>query len=490
MALKGTFDVMSFQELLTVLAKNRATGRLYIRRRSGGVSVAFESGQLVDAVMGNGSSNGSGDLRHRLEEVYFELLDVRSGSFEFKPETVDGSAGNPLRVDALLARARRLEERRRIEAMRDHRPKPIVDPGRDKVTLTRDQWRLVMAADGRRSIRDIAKTLGRSESAVCMMVNGLLEKGVLELLDPSPEPAGDDSAPAPLESVLALLRDSDPVRANGSTTERAPQPATERNAETPYRPVRALIAVTLGVVYGLWLSVITRFRVSPGPIVMFAGVMLILVTAELIIVKRRSQPVTRPRIKLNGIAEFVLVVVLVLAVDFVLESVVVKRYRTSSSSMAPTIQVGDQLLIDRLTLRFHPPHRGDVVIFNPPAGSAINACGVDHSPDQACPLPTSGRLATVFVKRVVGLPGDTVTIAGGRAYVNGKLQRDPSMPHNVACDICDLPLSITVPPGHFFVMGDNRDHSNDSRVWGPVPSGWLIGRVLMSYWPLGRFGIF
>src|SRR5712692_2296237 len=166
MALKGTFDVMSFPELLTVLAKNRATGRLYIRRRSGGVSVAFEGGQLVDAVMGNGSSNGSGDLRHRLEEVYFELLDVRSGSFEFRPGTVDGSAGHPLRVDALLARARRLEERRRIEAMRDHRPKPIVDPGREKVTLTGDQWRLVMVADGRRSIRDLAKDLGSSESAV------------------------------------------------------------------------------------------------------------------------------------------------------------------------------------------------------------------------------------------------------------------------------------------------------------------------------------
>jgi signal peptidase I len=223
---------------------------------------------------------------------------------------------------------------------------------------------------------------------------------------------------------------------------------------------------------------------------MFAGVMLILVTAEVIIVQRRSRPVTRPRVKLTGIAEFALVIVLVLAVDFVLESVVVKRYRTSSSSMAPTFQVGDQLLIDRLTLDFRPPHRGDVVIFNPPAGSAINTCGVDHSPDQPCPLPTPGRLATVFVKRVVGVPGDTVTIAGGRAYVNGKLQRDPSISRTIDCDICDLPLPITVPPGYFFVMGDNRAHSNDSRVWGPVPSGWLIGRVLITYWPLSRFGIF
>ncbi|HEX9547087.1 MAG TPA: signal peptidase I, partial [Acidimicrobiales bacterium] len=292
--------------------------------------------------------------------------------------------------------------------------------------------------------------------------------------EPAPQPA-----PEPV-----------PQPAPEPAPEPATEPATAPKAETPYRPGPADIGVALGVVFVLWLSVISRFRVSPGPIVMFAGVMLILVAAEVIIVKRRSQPVTRPRIKLNAVAEFALVIVLVLAVDFVLESIVVKRYRTSSSSMAPTIQVGDQLLIDRLTLRFRPPHRGDVVIFNPPAGSAINACGVDHSPDQACPLPTPGRLAAVFVKRVVGLPGDRVTIAGGRAYVNGKLQRHPSLPRSVDCDICDLPLSITVPPGHFFVMGDNRDHSNDSRVWGPVPSSWLIGRVLLSYWPLSRFGIF
>jgi signal peptidase I len=223
---------------------------------------------------------------------------------------------------------------------------------------------------------------------------------------------------------------------------------------------------------------------------MVAMVMLILLGTELVVDERNRRGYTRPRPQLHWMAEFLIIVAVVLAVDFVVESLVVKRYRTSSGSMNPTIQVGQQLLVDRLGPQFRHPHRGDLIIFNPPAGAAINACGVDHPDDQPCPLPTSGRLATVFVKRVVAVPGDEISVNGGIAYVNGRRQRSPFLPGPVSCDICDLGRAVTVPPGYYFVMGDNRDHSNDSRVWGPVPNDWIIGRVFLSYWPITRWRIF
>ena len=81
------------------------------------------------------------------------------------------------------------------------------------------------------------------------------------------------------------------------------------------------------------------------------------------------------------------------------------------------------------------------------------------------------------------------TSASGRVYLNGKLQKEPFIGPSANCDICNLPKPITIPKGHYFMMGDNRGESEDSRAWGPVPKKWIIGKAFVTYWPLSRIGI-
>ena len=77
---------------------------------------------------------------------------------------------------------------------------------------------------------------------------------------------------------------------------------------------------------------------------------------------------------------------------------------------------------------------------------------------------------------------------GGRVYINGKQQDEPFIRPDEACSICNLPEEITIPKGHFFMMGDNRGESADSREWGPIPEKWMIGKAFMTYWPPGKIG--
>ena len=178
---------------------------------------------------------------------------------------------------------------------------------------------------------------------------------------------------------------------------------------------------------------------------------------------------------------FLLLVLAALAAKLVFDA---KAFRAPSESMVPTIDVGDRLL----TIKESDPERGDVVVLNPPAGAADGRCGARAPLGSPCPRPTPGTLDQAFVKRVVAVGGDRLTIQDGATVIDGKVQREPYARTDAECQVCNLPREITVPAGHVFVMGDNRGASDDSRAWGPVRVGEVQGEVRLRYWPPGVFG--
>jgi signal peptidase I len=190
----------------------------------------------------------------------------------------------------------------------------------------------------------------------------------------------------------------------------------------------------------------------------------------------------------GSVIELVTIVVVALGLALAIQAFVVKPYRIPSASMVPTLQVHQRVLVDRITMHFSSPGRGDIVVFKPPLGADSDQCGASHPPDQACPAPTAQKSSTNFIKRVIGLPGDHLKVVAGRAWINGKQLNEPYIRPDPSCEICDLPREITVPPGDFFMMGDNRGESDDSRTWGPVPKKWIIGKAFFTYWPPKRIG--
>jgi len=192
----------------------------------------------------------------------------------------------------------------------------------------------------------------------------------------------------------------------------------------------------------------------------------------------------------NQALEFVTIIVVALGLALLIQAFLVKPFRIPSESMEPTLDIGQRVLVDRVTYRFSDPHRGQIVVFKPPAGADENTCGIPSEPDDGhpCQKPTSNKSKSNFIKRVVGVPGDRIKVLAGRVYVDGKLQKEPFIRPDASCAICNLPKEITIPPGYFFMMGDNRGQSADSREWGPVPKKWIIGHAFFTYWPPGRIG--
>jgi signal peptidase I len=159
--------------------------------------------------------------------------------------------------------------------------------------------------------------------------------------------------------------------------------------------------------------------------------------------------------------------------------------------MEPTLDVGQRVLVDRTRYHLRDPKIGDVVVFHPPAGAAQGApeCGVaKEDPGKPCPRPTPKRADVNFIKRIVAGPGDSLRVRNGIPIVNGKaVRKGKTMPCGGG-ESCNFPIPIRIPPGHFFMMGDNRGASDDSRFWGPVPRKWIIGKAFFTYWPPGRIG--
>ena len=158
-----------------------------------------------------------------------------------------------------------------------------------------------------------------------------------------------------------------------------------------------------------------------------------------------------------------------------------KPYRVPSGSMEPTIEIGDRILADR---HDRSPHVGDVVIAHPPVGAVESRCGTPRRDDAkaACARATPELAGVVFIKRVVAGPGDTIAFRDGLVVRNG---RRVSEPYARSCTdaICELPRAITVPKGAWFLAGDFRGESDDSRFWGPVPTKAIAGVVKYRYWP-------
>jgi signal peptidase I len=161
--------------------------------------------------------------------------------------------------------------------------------------------------------------------------------------------------------------------------------------------------------------------------------------------------------------------------------------------MLPTLEVGQRVLVNRIGNRFADPRVGDVLVFHPPKGSDTDTCGDgDRRQGQACDRPTKRRADVNFIKRVVAGPGDTIYIKGGHVYRNGRRERDSYISRSCESSDgrgCNFTTPITIPADHWFMMGDNRGESDDSRFWGPVPRKWIIGGAFATYWPPKRLGL-
>jgi signal peptidase I len=190
------------------------------------------------------------------------------------------------------------------------------------------------------------------------------------------------------------------------------------------------------------------------------------------------------------VVEVVVIVALAIGLALGIQAFLVKPYQIPSESMEPTLDVGQRVLVNRIFTRLgDDPGRGDVVVFHPPAGADNNQCGAPEKKGQPCGMPTSEEGDTNFIKRVVGLPGDTLAIKNGIPIVNGKpYEGDFDIRPCHGLGACDFPKPITIPPDHYFMMGDNRGASDDSRFWGPVPRDWIIGQAFFTYWPPDRIG--
>jgi signal peptidase I len=197
-----------------------------------------------------------------------------------------------------------------------------------------------------------------------------------------------------------------------------------------------------------------------------------------------------------------LVVILAIAVGLALgiQAVIVKPYRIPSGSMEPTLAIGQRVLVNRIGTDFDGPHVGEIAVFHPPEGAEQQLCGpAPHSVDlgrEACAQPVPKEDSSVnFIKRIVAGPGDEIYIREGHVYRKAAgtsrfvREQDSYIKPCGASNECNFTTPITIPAGHWFMMGDNRGDSDDSRFWGPVPTGWIIGPAIATYWPPDRIGV-
>jgi signal peptidase I len=206
-----------------------------------------------------------------------------------------------------------------------------------------------------------------------------------------------------------------------------------------------------------------------------------------------SLKVPRPTSGVGAVVELVAIVLLAIGLALLIQAYAIKPYQIPSPSMVPTLDVGQRVLVNRFIYHLHDPAIGDIVVFHPPTGATSGGpeCGAAHPDTEACPKPVPTESDQNFIKRIVAGPGDKLSIKGGHPVVNGVEAKEsfinPCRPGTSSVP-CNLRKPITIPQDDYFMMGDNRGKSDDSRLWGPVPKDWIVGEAFFTYWPPDRIG--
>jgi signal peptidase I len=181
----------------------------------------------------------------------------------------------------------------------------------------------------------------------------------------------------------------------------------------------------------------------------------------------------RPKRRRRAVVETLVAIVAALVLALGLRAFVFQTFFIPSSSMVPTLSVGDRILVLKAFFNWHDVHTGEIVVFN-------------HPPLDNCPGPQNGDL----VKRVIALPGQTIYSSGNNIYVDGKLLPEPFLPHydplGPAIPHASAQNPYRVPAGDFYVLGDNRAVSCDSRYWGPIKGSSIVGQVVLIWWHNGH----
>jgi signal peptidase I len=172
--------------------------------------------------------------------------------------------------------------------------------------------------------------------------------------------------------------------------------------------------------------------------------------------------------------EWLVIVAVALIVAVGMRVFVVQTFFIPSGSMIPTLQIGDRILVNKLAYRLHGVGRGDIIVFKAPPEVA-RACATND---------------TDLVKRVIGLPGETISDKNGTVYIDGKVLKEPWLPKHDPNTFTPSFVPVKIPADNYFVLGDNRKVSCDSRYWGTVQRSLIIGKVDVRIWPLDRIAFF
>ena len=192
--------------------------------------------------------------------------------------------------------------------------------------------------------------------------------------------------------------------------------------------------------------------------------------------ERRKKPLWR---------ELPVLIVIAFAAALLIKSLVVQAFFIPSESMVPTLKVGDRVLVEKIGYLFHDPRRGDVVVFEKDldtdtADDGSFWGGIVDGVRSLFGFPTGSDQD--FIKRVIAVGGDTIEGRDGLVYVNGRPIEEPYIPS----DVVNGPFArFEVPEGQLFVMGDNRENSDDSRSFGSIPVDEVVGRAFVLIWPPG-----
>lgn len=182
----------------------------------------------------------------------------------------------------------------------------------------------------------------------------------------------------------------------------------------------------------------------------------------------KTEPAGAGRRRFRRNVEWIVIVVVAVLAALLVKTYLIEAFYIPSGSMEPTLDIGDRVLVNKLSYHMHAVHRGDVVVFERPPG-------IEGEPN-----------IHDFIKRVIGLPGETIETRGDAVYINGHRLHEPYLPAGTRT----IPAvdKQTIPPGHYWVMGDNRTNSSDSRVFHAIPRSKIVGRAFIQVWPLSRVG--